>query len=105
MRKFRYILKICLFFSILIWTLGFLLGKGMSLTWSLAGIAVYLAPLSGVILIIMLITGLGATAEEKRRKAGETVKCIQCGRPSIPGSQYCRYHLDIINEEQGPEAR
>ncbi len=105
MRKFRYILKVCLFSSILIWTLGFLLGKGVSLTWGLAGIAVYLAPLSGVVLIIMLITGIGASQEEKRRKAGETVKCIQCGRPSIPGSQYCRYHHDIINEEQGPEAR
>ena len=105
MRRLRNSLKILLFFSILIWTLGFLLGKGMSLTWNLASLAVYLAPISGVILLVMLLTGVGATNEEKRRRAGETLKCIKCGRPSIPGSQYCRYHHDIISEEQDPSAR
>ena len=98
MTKFRNILKICLFSSILVWTLGFLLGRGMPLTWSLAGFAVYLAPISGVALIIMLTTGIGESVEEKRRKAGDTMKCIECGRPSIPGSSYCRYHHDIANE-------
>ncbi len=101
MRKLRKILKICLFFSMLLWTIGFLLGKGMSLTWGLAGIAVYLAPISGVLLIVMLTTGLGASPEDVRRKAGETLKCVECGRPSIPGSRYCRYHHDIMNEDQG----
>ncbi|RKZ10253.1 hypothetical protein DRQ25_03565 [Candidatus Fermentibacteria bacterium] len=105
MRRFRNILKILLFSSILVWTLGFLLGKGTSLTWNLASLAVYLAPISGVILLVMLLTGVGATHEEKRRRAGETLKCIKCGRPSIPGSQYCRYHHDIMSEEQGPSAR
>jgi len=105
MRRLRNTLKILLFFSILVWTLGFLLGKGMSLTWNLASLAVYLAPISGVILLVMLLTGVGATNEEKRRRAGETLKCIKCGRPSIPGSQYCRYHHDIMSEEQGPSAR
>ncbi|MCK5117796.1 MAG: hypothetical protein KAR44_14460 [Candidatus Aegiribacteria sp.] len=101
MRRLRSILKICLSASILVWTLGFLFGKSVSLTWSLAGLAVYLAPLSGVVLLIMLLTGVGASQEEIRRKAGETLKCIECGRPSIPGSRYCRYHHDIINEDPG----
>ena len=105
MRRLRNILKICLFSSILVWTLGFLLGKGVSFTWSLAGLALYLAPLSGVILIIMLVTGLGASQEDIRRKAGEVLKCIECGRHSIPGSRYCRYHHDIMTEGQDPEAR
>ncbi len=105
MRRLRKILKICLISSMLVWTLGFLFGRGISLTWGLAGLAAYLAPISGVVLIIMLATGLGATQEEKRRKAGETLKCIECGRPSIPGSQYCRYHLDIIKEEEERGAR
>ena len=105
MRRLRNILKICLFFSVLAWTLGFLFGKGVSLTWSLAGLAVYLAPLSGAVLLVMLLTGLGSTQEERRRKAGETMKCVECGRPSIPGSRYCRYHHDLKNEEQDPGAR
>lgn len=99
MRKLRKILKICLFFSMLVWTMGFLLGKGMALTWGLAGIAVYLAPISGVLLIVMLITGLGASPEDVRRRAGETLKCVECGRHSIPGSKYCRYHHDIMKGE------
>ncbi|MCK4806462.1 MAG: hypothetical protein KAT09_02385 [Candidatus Aegiribacteria sp.] len=105
MRKLRKILKICLVFSILIWTLGFLLGKGVSLAWDLAGMAAYLAPISGVVLIIMLATGLGASPEDIRLKAGETLKCVECGRPSIPGSRYCRYHLDIMKEEEEREPR
>lgn len=105
MRRLRSILKICLYASILVWTLGFLFGKGVSLSWSLAGLAVYLAPLSGVILLVMLLTGLGASQEEKRRKAGETLKCVECGRPSIQGSRYCRYHHDIMNETQDPGGR
>ncbi|NOQ21915.1 MAG: hypothetical protein GQ565_04605 [Candidatus Aegiribacteria sp.] len=105
MRKLRKILKICLVSSILIWTLGFLFGRGVSITWGLAGMAAYLAPISGVVLIIMLATGLGASQEEKRRKAGETLKCVECGRPSIPGSRFCRYHHDIMAEEQDPGAR
>lgn len=85
--------------SILVWILGFLLGSGLDLTWALAGFAAYLAPISAVVLIIMLITGLGAPMDEKRRRAGETLKCVECGRPAVPGSSYCRYHLDIRKEE------
>ena len=90
---------ICLTSSILVWTLGFVLGKGISITWDLAGLAAYLAPISGVVLIIMLATGLGADPRDIRRKAGETLKCVECGRPSITGSKYCRYHHDIKNDE------
>ncbi|MCD4700938.1 MAG: hypothetical protein K8S24_03685 [Candidatus Aegiribacteria sp.] len=98
MRKLRKILKICLVSSMLIWTLGFLFGKGVSFTWGLAALAAYIAPISGVILIVMLATGLGASPQDIRRKAGETLKCIECGRPSIPGSRYCRYHHDIMKD-------
>ncbi len=105
MRRLRNFVRILLFSSILLWTLGFLLGKGISVTWSLAGLAVFVAPLSGVILVTMLLTGLGATQEEKRRKAGEILNCVKCGRPSIPGSQYCRYHHDIMTEDKSPGAR
>ncbi|MEN8209938.1 MAG: hypothetical protein ABFR50_11885 [Candidatus Fermentibacteria bacterium] len=105
MRSIRSILKIVLFSSVLAWTLGFLLGKGMSITWDIAGLAIYLAPLSGVILLIMIVTGIGATQEEIRRKAGETIKCVRCGRPSIPGSEFCRYHHDIVSEEKNPGVR
>lgn len=100
MRKLRKILKIFIVYSVPIWTLGFLLGKGVSLTWGLAGVAAYLAPISGIILIAMLIAGLGIAPQDVRRKAGETLKCVECGRPSIPGSRYCRYHHDIMKEEE-----
>lgn len=100
MRQMRMVLKLCLFFSIVIWTAGFLLGKGTPLTWNLASVAAYMAPIFAVLLIIMLVTQLGATQEDIRRKAGETLKCVECGRPSVPGSRLCRYHLDIIKEEE-----
>lgn len=100
LRKLRKILKICLISSTLIWTLGFLLGSSCSFTWSLAGIAGYLAPLSLVGLIIMFVSGLGAPPLELRKKAGETLNCLVCGRPAVPGSSYCRYHLDIRKEEE-----
>jgi hypothetical protein len=100
LRKLRKILKMCLFYGILVWTLGFLLGSGISFTWALASFSAYLAPVSGVILVVMMITGLGEAPQDTRRKAGETLKCVECGRPSVPGSKYCRYHLDIMKEEE-----
>ena len=100
MRRLRKILKMCLVFGVLIWTLGFVLGSGMSFTWSLAGFAAYMAPISGVILLVMMLTRLGEAPQDTRRKAGETLKCVDCGRPSVPGSKYCRYHLDIMKEEE-----
>lgn len=90
----------CFVFSVLIWTLGFILGTGVAFTWSLAGFAAYLAPISAVVLIVMTVTGLGEAPQDTRRKAGETLKCVECGRPSVPGSKYCRYHLDIMKEEE-----
>ncbi len=105
MIRLRNILKVCLVSSILIWTLGFLLGTGASLIWSLAGLAAVIAPISGVALIIMLATGLGASTRDKRLKAGESLKCVECGRPSIPGSRYCRYHHDIMKDEEDRGSR
>ena len=81
------------------------MGSGMTLTWSLAKLAAYIAPASAAILIVMMLTGLGAAPQDIRRKAGETLKCIECGRPSVPGSKYCRYHLDIMKEEENRESR
>lgn len=103
MRTLRKILKFCVIISILLWTLGFLLGSSVTLTWALASIAAYVAPISGVTFLIMMIAGLGQTQQALRRKAGETLKCIECGRPSVPGSKYCRYHLDILKEEENRE--
>lgn len=100
MRRLRTILKICLIASILIWTLGFLLGSSRTFSWALAGLAAFLITLSAVGLIFMQISGIGAPPQEIRRKAGDTLKCIECGRPSVPGSKYCRYHLDIKKEEE-----
>lgn len=100
MRRLRTILKICLIASILIWTLGFLLGSSRTFSWALAGLAAFLMPLSAVGLIFMHISGIGAPPQEIRRKAGDTLRCIECGRPSVPGSKYCRYHLDIKKEEE-----
>jgi len=105
LRKLRKILMMCLVFSILIWTIGFVFGKGISITWGLAGFVAYLAPISGVVLLIMLFTGLGASPEDIRRKAGETLKCVECGRASISGSKYCRYHHDLIKEEEERRTR
>ncbi len=96
-------MKNCLIASILIWTLGFLLGSSMTFTWALAGLAAFLIALSAVGLIFMHISGIGAPPQEVRRKAGDTLKCIECGRPSVPGSKYCRYHLDIKKEEEDRE--
>lgn len=92
-------MKSCLIACILIWTLGFLLGSSRGFTWALACLSSFLIPLSAVGLIFMQISGIGAPPQEIRRKAGDTLKCIECGRPSVPGSKYCRYHLDIKNEE------
>ena len=103
LRRLRTILTICLISSILVWTLGFLLGSSRSFTWALAGLAAFLTPLSAVGLIFMHISGLGAPPQEVRRKAGDTLKCVECGRPSVPGSNFCRYHLDIKKEEEGRE--
>jgi hypothetical protein len=105
LRRVRKIIKYCLFFSILLWTLGFLLGRGVSLTWGLATLSAYVAPASLLILIIMFATGLGAAPQDVRRKAGETLKCVECGRPSIPGSRYCRYHHDLMKDDQEMESR
>jgi len=103
LRNFRNVLRICLTISILLWTLGFILGKDATLFWSIAGLASYVAPISAVLLIGMALTGLGQAPQEARRKAGETLKCIECGRPSVPGSKYCRYHLDLLRDEEGRE--
>lgn len=100
MRNIRNILRICLTLSILVWTAGFIVGSGSELLWSIAGLAAYIAPISAVLLIIMALTGMGESVKEARRKAGETLKCIECGRPSVPGSKYCRYHLDLMKDEE-----
>ncbi len=103
MRNLRKILRLVLLISIITWTVGFILGSGTEITWGLAALASYIAPASAVLLIGMAVTGLGEAPEVTRRKAGETLKCIECGRPSVPGSKYCRYHLDIMRDEEGRE--
>jgi hypothetical protein len=102
-RSIRKILRVVLTLSILLWTVGFILGSGKELTWGLASLAAYTAPISGVLLITMALTGAGEAPQVTRRKAGETLKCIECGRPSVPGSKYCRYHLDIMKDEEQRE--
>ncbi len=100
MRNLRNILRICLTISILLWTAGFIVGSRMSLLWSIAGMASYVAPVSAVLLVVMALTGTGESVQAARRKAGDTLKCVECGRPSVPGSKYCRYHLDIMKDEE-----
>jgi hypothetical protein len=100
LRKLRNVLRICLILSILLWTTGFVAGSGMTLLWSIASLASYVAPVSAVLLIAMALTGTGESVQAARRKAGETLKCVECGRPSVQGSRYCRYHLDIMKDEE-----
>lgn len=76
------------------------MGSDLALLWSIAGLASYVAPAAAVLLIVMSLTGAGQSVQEARRKAGETLKCVECGRPSVPGSRYCRYHLDIMKDEE-----
>lgn len=102
MRSFRRILRVVLMISVLLWTAGFILGRGVGMTWALAGMASYVAPLAALVLIIMALTGMGEAPQVTRRKAGETLKCVECGRPSVPGSKYCRYHLDVMSEDEDP---
>jgi len=75
------------------------MGSDFTLLWSIAGLASYIVPAAAVLLLIMSLTGTGQSVQEARRKAGETLKCIECGRPSVPGSKYCRYHLDLMKDE------
>ena len=100
MKEVRTVLRVALFASIVLWTVGFLLGPDAGLTWMLASLSAYVGPASAVLLITMMITGMGATQRERRKKAGETLKCVECGRPSVPGSRYCRYHMDIMKDEE-----
>jgi len=100
LRKLRKILALCLISSMLVWALGFIIGSGVGITWALAELAAVLAPLSGILLIIMLATRLGAPIDEVRRRAGQTLKCIECGKPAVPNFSYCQYHLEIKRAEE-----
>ncbi len=89
----------------LLWTIGLLLGRDVTFVWGLAKLMAYIIPISAVALIAMMVSNLGAAPQDIRRKAGEILKCVECGRPSVPGSKYCRYHLDLMKQEGDRESR
>lgn len=119
MHILRSILRTLLTFSILIWCLGLIMGRGENrrLYWEAAGYAVIGAAGSTALLLLTLPFGFSREAPRERKlksrpsdhygkgigKGMATVgpgKCLDCGRPLVPGSDYCRYHTDLRKDER-----
>jgi|GEM_PF-1824726 len=122
MRIVRSILRIVLIFSILVWVTGFMMGNNPDkpLYWQGATIAVWGAAGSIALLILTLPFGLNLPAAQPRKlkkrasdhygkgirgastqQTTSSGRCLDCGRPVVPGSNYCRYHTDIRKDERG----
>jgi hypothetical protein len=118
-RILRSVLITVLTFSILLWCLGLIIGNRHEnhLYWEVACYALY--GIGGSILLLLLTLPFGfshAEPEPRKLKArasdlyGKGVgkgmastgpgKCLDCGRPVVPGSDYCRYHTDLRKEER-----
>jgi hypothetical protein len=118
-RTLRSILRTILTFSILVWCLGLVVGSRNEspLYWDAASYA--FLGIGGCILLLLLTLPFGFSQTEpgprklKSRASdlyGKGVgkgmatagpgKCLDCGRPVVPGSDYCRYHTDLRKEER-----
>ena len=106
--------RFCILAGILLWVGAFLVGPatpaggGNAFIWSTGkwGIGIVLV---GVVLrlVLFLIPSKRRSVVLRRRRHGEERKCSECGRPAVPGSQYCRYHTDVMNrpeEESSPSS-
>lgn len=89
----RGVANVLLALGFLVWLAGFHFGPGNGLLWRLAG---YTPVAIGIALFLHIFAFLLPSSRPVRnpvRKA-EPRKCRTCGRPAIPGSDYCRYHTD-----------
>ena len=119
MRILRSVLRIILIFSIITWIIGFIMGNNPEkpLYWQIASYAVWGIGGCTILLILTLPFGLNLPAPQPKklkRRASDNYgrgvgggmqstgagKCLDCGRPVVPGSNYCRYHTDIRKDER-----
>lgn len=97
MNEFRTVANIILFLALVLWGLAFFFGPENIELWKAGKIGAY-----GIILgALFHVFGLIAPSHSRNRGTGrstETRKCTICGRPSIPGSIYCKYHTDEMRQ-------
>jgi hypothetical protein len=93
--------------GILLWIGAFFVGPEKSFIWSTGKWGIVLLIVGTIMrLVLFLIPSKGKSLVMRRKRTGTDRKCAECGRPAIPGSQFCRYHTDVANrpqEESNPE--
>ena len=119
MRTFRTILRTIITFSILVWCVGVVMGRSEEkpLYWEAATYSVWGMGGATLLLLLTLPFGLNLPEAQPRKlkkrasehygkgikgavKTAASGKCLDCGRPVIPGSDYCKYHTDLRKEER-----
>jgi len=119
MHVIRSILRVILTVSIVVWCVGLMAGRSEEriLYWQAATYALWGVAGAAGLLVLTLPFGFSAPTSEPRRLRrrasdlyGRDVgkgmastgpgKCLDCGRPVVPGSDYCRYHTDLRHEER-----
>ena len=87
--------------GILLWVGAFFVGPENSFVWSTGKWGIGLLLVGFVLrLVLFLIPSKRSAVILRKRRHGEERKCSECGRPAVPGSQYCRYHTDVMNRPE-----
>jgi hypothetical protein len=99
--------KFLILAGIVMWVTAFFVGPdngagtGNRFIWNTGkwGIGIVIV---GVVLrlVLFLIPSKRKAIVLRRKRHGEERKCTECGRPAVPGSQYCRYHTDVMNRPE-----
>jgi len=92
--------------GILLWLGAFFVGPENSFIWSTGKWGIGLLIVGILIrLVFFLIPSKSSAPSLRRKRTGTDRKCKECGRPAVPGSEYCRYHSDVMNrpkDDYGP---
>jgi hypothetical protein len=90
--------------GILLWIGAFFVGPDNSLIWGAGKWGIGVLILGCIVrLVLFLIPSKRSAAMLRKKRHGEERKCLECGRPAVPGSQYCRYHTDVMNRPEEAE--
>ena len=91
--------------GILLWIGAFFAGPENSFIWSTGKWGIGLLVVGIILrLVLFLIPSKRKAQVMRKKRTGTDRKCAECGRPAVPGSQYCRYHTDVMNRSSEEES-
>ncbi len=97
----RNLANVLLALAISAWTAAFFFGPANSGLWKIGSWSHYIVGAALFLHLFAFIFPSQTTVAKRSTRRGEVRKCRTCGRPAVPGSDYCRYHTDEMRAMGG----